>query len=662
MKSIKFRILFSFSILIVIIIGVTAFASVKTGGSLLGKSAQDSVQSLAKDDAKLVESRMETPIQELSILSAQDEIVSMNKDGQIKYLKEQLSNTSFLALAVVQTDGTANYSDGTTAQLGDRYYIRKALYGRSNLSDVIISKVTGEAVIMAAVPIKQGDKVVGALIGRKDGNALSEIATDAGFGKEGFAFMINSSGQIIADSNKKVVMSETNPIELAKKDSSYQSLASAEKTMLTKRTGFTTYQKNGKTIYAGFTTIKNTDWTIVVTATENEAISPVRTLQNQTLIIVLIGLIITLILAFLIGDAVTKSIKAVTKISERVASLDITENVPERYLKLKDENGVLAKAMQSIMDNLRSIIGEITNSASDVASTAQELTATSEQSASAAEEVSKTVEEIAKGASEQAGNTENGSNQAIKLGSLIDKNREQVNNMNQSTGKVTEVVNVGLNDINHLNEISQENSSATKDIYDIILKMNESTAKIGDASNVIASIAEQTNLLSLNASIEAARAGEAGKGFAVVASEIKKLAEQSASSTNYISGIVNELQSVVTTAVESIERVKEISKEQFDSVISTKQKYEAIMSAMNETGSAINLLNESEDEMTRSKNDIMDMLQTLSAIAEENAASTQEASSAMLEQSTSMEDLAKSSEKLAQLAGNLQEIIQRFKA
>jgi methyl-accepting chemotaxis protein len=661
-RSIKAKIIIAFSLLIIVVIGVTAFEVSRTGEKLLVDSAKSSVILLAKDDAKLIASRIESPIKEMSILSAQSEVVPMNTLNQVAYLKEQLGNTNFQALAAVTPDGTASYNDGTEAQLGDRDYIKKALNGEANISNLIISKVTGEPVIMVAVPIKNNGNVVGALIGRKDANALSESISDMGYGKEGFAFMINSTGQIIADKDHKTVIEQTNPIKLVETDSSYKSLAEAEKTMLSKGTGLTSYKKSGKTFFAGFTKVSGTDWTIVVTASRSEAVAAVKTLKLKINLFVLIGLIITLVLAYFIGNAVTRTIKAVTKLSERVANLDITENVPQKYLKLKDENGVLARAIQSIMDNLRNIINEISQSASQVSSTAQELTATSEQSAASVEEVSNTVEEIAKGASEQASNTESGSNQAMKLGELIDKNREQVHNMNSTSSKVTEVVNNGMSDINRLNEISRDNSTATKEIYDIILKMNESTAKIGDASNVIASIAEQTNLLSLNASIEAARAGEAGKGFAVVASEIKKLAGQSASSTEYINGIVSELQTVVAKAVESIGKVNDISKQQFNSVTDTKQKYEAIMKAMRDTDTAISLLNETEDEMAKSKNEITDMLQTLSAIAEENAASTQEASSSMLEQSASMEELAKSSENLAKLAGSLQDIINKFKA
>lgn len=661
-NSIKFKILISFSLLIIAITTLIAIATVTSGGKLIADSTQDSVITLAEDNAMLVESRMETLLKELSTLALQEEIASMDLEQQISTLKEELASTSFLDLAIVQQNGTATYTDGSEADLADREYITKALAGQANISDVIISKVTGQPVIMVAAPIKEGDTVVGVLIGRRDGNTLSEIATDAGHGKNGYAYMINRDGTIIAHANSELVNNKLNPIAEATKDSSYKSLAAAMQTIISQDSGFVKYHYAGKSIYAGFTKVNNSDWTIVVTAIESEAIATIDELKNKITIISITILIITLIITYFMGEAITRPIKAVTKLSEKIANLDISENVPPKYLKWKDENGVLANAMQNIMDNLRKIVSEITDSSMQVSSTAQELAATSEQAALAAEEVSKTVEEIAKGASEQAGNTEIGSSQAIMLGSLIEKNREYMYNMNKTSDKVTEVVKGGLNDISHLTEISEENNQATKEIYDIILKTNESTSHIGEASNVIAAIADQTNLLALNASIEAARAGEAGKGFAVVASEIKKLAGQSAASTNYINQVVLELQTVVTKAVESIERVNEISKEQFESVTNTKVKYESVMTAMEETVVVLNQLNESEDGMMKSKNDILDMLQTLSAIAEENAASTEEASSAMLEQSTSMEEIAKSSERLEGLVIGLQDIIMRFKA
>lgn len=660
MKSIKLRIVIFFSILFIAITAAIATVSINSGSNLLSKNTKNTVIALANDDSKVVESRMETLKKELSMLAMQEDITGMVSEEQIATLKRELPNTGFLDLAIVQMDGTATYTDGSKSNLSDREYIQKALTGQANVSDLIISKVTGKPVIMVAAPIKAGNTVLGVLIGRMDGNSLSRIATDAGFGKEGYAYIVNSKGQIIAHRKADLVNNQFNPITEVVKNKQYQTLADAVQKMITSDSGYVTYDFDGRTLYAGYTKVQGTDWTIVITAVKSEAIKDIKKLSLIIGIISVTSLVVTLILAYFVGNAITKPIKGVIKLSEKIAALDISEKVPGKYLKRKDEIGILARAMQSITDNLHNIIDEITNSSMQVSSTAQELTATSEQSASAIEEVSKTVEDIAKGASDQASSTDNGSAQAIKLGELIDRNRNHVNTMNHTSDKINEIVGGGIMDVDRLTRISEENNAATKEIYEIIKKTNESTAKIGEASNVIAAIAGQTNLLALNASIEAARAGEAGKGFAVVASEIKMLASQSSESTDFINGIVNELQTIVSKAVVSIEKVNGISKEQFDSVVSTKKNYQSITNALEDAVKAIDQLNSSEREMEKAKNDILDMLQNLSAIAQENAASTEEASSSMLEQSSSMEDIAKSSEKLAQLAGNLHEIIKRF--
>ncbi|MDF2942010.1 MAG: methyl-accepting chemotaxis sensory transducer [Herbinix sp.] len=662
-RSIKTKLLISFSILIVAATLAVGVFAINISSTSLTKEVEESVQLIADDGAKIVDSRLQGFVDTLTMISSQEEMQTMDWSVQLPVMKKQLGFTEFIDIAVVTPDGVATYTDESVSELGDRDYVINALEGKPTISDVLISRVTGEPVIMVAVPIMKDDKVVGALIGRKDGNTLSDITNDTGYGAKGYSFMINTKGIIIAHPEKELVLSQMNPMEQSADFPEYKSFGKASLKIVEQKNGFIKYENPyGKNVYAGFTEVPNKDWIFVIVADEAEVLAPIQAMRNSVLIINTICIIIGVVLVLLMGNYITKPMVVMAKLSKKLAALDITENISPKYLKMDDENGTLAMAMQSIINSLRGIIGEITDSSLQVSSTAQELTATAEQSALAAEEVSRTVEEIAKGATDQASNTETGSFQAIKLGELIEKNREQLNNVGKASLRITETVNDGLKDVKRLSEISEENSTATKEIYEIILQTNESTVKISDASNVIATIADQTNLLALNASIEAARAGEAGKGFAVVASEIKKLAGQSATSTSYIDGIVRELQSNVAKAVESIERVNEISKEQTDSVLKTNKKYISIANAMDEAEVAFVNLNSSEVEMTTAKNEILDMLQTLSAIAEENAAGTEEASSAMVEQSASMEEIANSSEKLALLAGSLQEIIHRFKA
>ena len=296
-----------------------------------------------------------------------------------------------------------------------------------------------------------------------------------------------------------------------------------------------------------------------------------------------------------------------------------------------------------------------------VASASQELTITSQQSATASEEVTKTVEEIAKGASEQALSTEEGSSKATLLGESIEQNHVYTNELTNASKGVSKVVTEGLEEIENLYKITEENNSAVREIYDVILKTHESSVRIGDASNVIESIAKQTNLLALNAAIEAARAGEAGRGFAVVADEIRKLAEKSSISSKAIDVIVKELLRNADNAVKTRDRVSTIANEQSISVASSKDKYILIDKAMENEIEVVNQLYHSGKNMEQLKIEILDTLQNLTAIAEENSASTQEASASMEEQSASIEQIAGASEGLANLAQNLQTVISRFK-
>jgi methyl-accepting chemotaxis protein len=126
---------------------------------------------------------------------------------------------------------------------------------------------------------------------------------------------------------------------------------------------------------------------------------------------------------------------------------------------------------------------------------------------------------------------------------------------------VGEVLNEGLKEIETLSMKTEENNKASMEIYEVILKTNQSSNKIGEASSVIASIAEQTNLLALNAAIEAARAGDAGRGFSVVADEIRKLAEKSSTSTKDIYNMVNELQRNAQEAVHTMKKISATIKE-----------------------------------------------------------------------------------------------------
>lgn len=660
-KSIKTKMIVCFSILILfssISIGVI---SIVRASNSLTVEAEKSLLSLSQEGSKVIQSRIEVQKKALEMIALRSDIQGMDWKIQQPILKRQVQRANFLDIAVVGLDGTAHYSNGAISKLGDRDYVKKALNGQVNVSDLLVSRVTNEIVLMYAAPIEMDGKVVGALVGRRDGDSVSKVIDDTGYGKEGYGYVINSSGTVVGHPDREKVLNQYNPINEAKNDENQKSVATMIEKVLEENTGVSSYSFNGNDMYAGYAPIEGTNWMLIITANKKEVLSAVPRLISVIISVMLIVLVISIIVTYLIGSSIVKPIIKIVKQSEKIANLDITEDICESFVNKKDEIGTLSTALQNIINSLREIIKEIGNSSEQVASASEELTAASQQSATAAEEVSKTVEEIAMGASEQARNTEIGSLKADLLEKTIEKDQSNVQNLNAASDKVTEVVEEGLREIDKLSKITEESNNAAKGIFEIILKTNDSSIKIGQASDVIASIAEQTNLLALNAAIEAARAGEAGKGFAVVAEEIRKLAEQSSTSTKDIDKIVNELQRNAEDAVSTMKRVSVITDEQTNSVINSKDKYMLIAESMEEVEKIIEQLNISGEEMEKIKDEILNTLKNLAAIAEENAASTEQVTASIEEQAASIEEIASSSEGMSELAQNLQSIIMRFK-
>ncbi len=661
MKSLKSKLIIFFSVLILVSTVSIGLLSIQRAGSVITDEAEKALFSLSFEGAKLTKSRVDSQKLTLDILSMNEGIQSMDWKIQQPILKKIVEKTNFLDFAIVGFDGKAYYSDGTISELGDREYVKKALNGEINVSDLLLSKVTNSVVLMYAAPIERDGKLVGALIGRRDGNALSVITDDMGYGENGYAYMINSKGTVVAHPDRDKVLTQFNPIEGVKTDSSLQSVATLFETIIADKEGISSYIYNGQEFYAGFSPIEGTDWSLVITANKDEVLSAIPAMQKTMLMVTLGILLLSILITYLIGSSITKPIIRIIAYSEKISQLDITEKVPQYLLAKKDEIGKLSRAMQTITENLNGIVNEISRASEQVASSSQELTATSQQSASAAEEVAKTIEEISRSATDQALNTEEGSVKGVQLGETIEQDQAYVKDLNEITQQVSKAVHEGLEEIDKLTKSADESRSATGEVQEGIIKTNLSANKISQASMVISSIAQQTNLLALNAAIEAARAGDAGRGFAVVADEIRKLAEQSSSSTKTIDEVVHELQSNSKSAVEIMERVAIILKEQDQRVKVNKEKYVTIADVIVKAENAVQKLNVSGKEMGIMKDEIMDTLVNLSALAEENSAATQEVAASMEEQTASMEEISSASEGLSNLSQELQDIILKFK-
>ncbi len=660
MKSIKTKLIVSCSLLVLSVAVIIGAVAIGIGYQSIRAESEHSLELLSAESAKLVESRMEAVIGTLSMISMKKEIIDMGWEVNVNTLKEELVKTDFLDIGFVLPNGYTYYTDGTVRLMSDRTYVEAALKGDSKISDVILSRVTRKPEIEVAVPVRKDKVVVGALIARMEADSLSNITKDIGYGEQGYSFMINKEGTIIAHPNAEEVIKRFNPIKKEKEDPALTSLADAYKKILDKQNGVVRYETQGDKLVSAFTPISGTDWFFIITADQAEILEAIPRMVRITLTILVITLLLSIGVVILLDNSLTTPLLSITKQSKRIGELDIRVDIPEIYRNQRDEIGILARTFQILTENLRGIITELNVSAIQVTGTAQELTEASGQTAEVTEEISLTLEEIAISAYEQAKKTEAGLAQATIVEEKMEINHKQMLKLNETTDAVIQLVQAGLKEIEKLSFITNENALATQNICNVVMEMKKSSEQIGDASRFISDIARETNLLALNAAIEAARAGESGRGFAVVASEIQRLADQSAKSTSYIDGIIASLKLNIEQSVQSMNRITKTSEDQHKSVSETIRKYQDISIAMTQSENVVDKLNESEEEMQKANNEIKRMLTALATIAEQNAAGTQQSVATMEEQATSMQIIANVTERLKILADSLRTTVNRF--
>lgn len=469
-----------------------------------------------------------------------------------------------------------------------------------------------------------------------------------------YAYVVGSDGTMIYHPDESKV---GQPVESAPIKQVVADLEAGKE----QQKGLVIYEFRGAEKYAAYYVTSNKAAILVITADRGDILSAKDAIYARAGGAAIVIFIVLGIISFLIASKMTRPIVEITNVIKRFSSLNFAESPTTiRISKRKDETGQMARAIGDLRKKLVTIVSQIKSQSELLYNASTELDTNASHTTSTVGNVETAVNEIATGATNQASETQKATDDIVNMGNMIEHTNSQVENLTNTANLMRESSEEAAATLKELDNINQQAIASIDVIYEQTNITNISALKIKEATTLISSIAEETNLLSLNASIEAARAGEAGRGFAVVASQIQKLADQSNESANQIDQIIHALIEDSEKAVKTMDEVKTIMNLQSENVHKTGQVFEQVRDGISSSISGVGEIATKTTQLDKARGDVVDVVQNLTAIAQQNAASTEETSASVMEVSNVMQEIMENANRLKEIASILEENMNSF--
>ena len=401
---------------------------------------------------------------------------------------------------------------------------------------------------------------------------------------------------------------------------------------------------------------------LVVSANEEDVLGTANVVAKVMAVSAGLASIVCLVIAFIGFQLMFAPLKKIAEIVSRMGDLNFTR-VPEldKLCTNGDETGLMARSVCVVQDKLGKVVSELQGQSQQLYQSSDSLNSNAAATAETIGQINHAVHDMAEGATSQAVDTQAATESVIMIGNMVEETNREVAKFRKNVEVMHETGIEAVQTLKELEDINAEVKNSIEQIYRQTNITNESAMKIKDAILLITSIADETNLLSLNASIEAARAGEQGKGFAVVANQIQKLAEQSNDSAMKVQEITNMVMEDSAKAVQTMDKVKLIMESQMQKVDLTGSMFEKVQEEIDHSMDGITNIYEKTEGMDHARDNLLDIVQSLTAIAEENAAGTEEASASVTEVSVVVEDISSNAKQLQGVAQTLDEHMKEFR-
>jgi methyl-accepting chemotaxis protein WspA len=353
----------------------------------------------------------------------------------------------------------------------------------------------------------------------------------------------------------------------------------------------------------------------------------------QSKVVLIIGIILSLILAALICYSVVRAIKQpLVKMIDLMSDIRIGNFTHRLALRRNDEFGVLADGFDRMSDDLTNLVGQVQRSALQVASSVTEIAATGKEHQATSAETASATSEIGATSKEIAATSK------VLLNTI--------NEVTEVAEQTASLAGTGQSGLARMEATMRQVMEAGGAVNAKLAVLNEKASNINQVVTTITKVADQTNLLSLNAAIEAEKAGEHGRGFVVVATEIRRLADQTAVASYDIEQLVKEMQSAVSAGVMGMDKFSEEVRRGVQEVEQVSEQLAQIISQVQALTPQFETVNEGMQSQSTGAQQISEALAQLTESAQQTVQSLHQSNIVMDQLNSTANDLRTSVSRL----------------
>jgi len=455
--SLGTRILILMLVVSLIPLGVSMYLSLTESLAAIKQATQQGQQEAGVAEQQSINGWLDDQLNQVAYMAELADIKSLEPERvapAMDQAKEKLK--IFNSLFLVGTNGMEIYDTGAglgntqaLVDLNDRDYFKRAMQGETLIADPVVSKSTGQMVLIMAAPVKdeQGN-IIAVAGGSLTLDIIASQLKSLQIEDTGEAYLLNEKGYFLTDSRFSSQLKKlgkiTDRVELELQDPTQMAKDAVAGNTVQK----TFTDLRGQEVMGVFLPIQaaNVHWALVVKQDTREAFTEVNTLVKNIIILLCVVSIAVIAVSILFSRSIVNILNTAVLAGNllSVGDTGLSKLTAEERMRLrsrKDELGALAhsftrmiayqtdmsqmtrsiangdlaitiqpkseqdllgNSLKNMLENLRVLIQDVRNSAEMVNSASRQLSDAALQAGQATNQISQTMQQVAQGTANQS--------------------------------------------------------------------------------------------------------------------------------------------------------------------------------------------------------------------------------------------------------------------